>query len=62
MIDTLSMEEKEELLRIVKKELDLFLNNTIHASEINKSPETPMKAYVRQAKINVLLRKQEEEK
>jgi hypothetical protein len=61
-IDTLSLEEREELFRIIKADIDMVINNKLHLSEINEPPDTPMKAYVRKAKMNVLLRKQEEEK
>jgi len=56
-IDTLSLEEREELFRLIKVELDMVINNKPHLSEINEPPDTPMKAYIRQAKMNVATRK-----
>lgn len=56
-IDTLSLEEREELFRLIKVELDMVINNKHRLSEINEPPDTPMKAHVRQAKMNVAARK-----
>ena len=58
-IDTLSLEEREELFRLIKVELEMVINNKPHLSEINEPPDTPMKAYIRQAKMNVATRKGE---
>ena len=56
-IDTLSPEEREELFRLIKVDIDMVINNKPHISEINEPPDTPMKAYIRQAKMNVLIKK-----
>jgi len=56
-IDTLSPEEREELFRLIKVDIDMVINNKPHISEINEPPDTPMKAYIRQAKMNVSIRK-----
>ena len=56
-IDTLSLEEREELFRLIKVELEMVINNKPHLSEINEPPDTPMKAYIRQAKMNVAIKK-----
>ena len=60
-IATLSQEERDELLRLIKNDLDMVINHSEpHICEISQSPETPMKAYIRLAKLNVLLNAQEE--
>ena len=60
-IATLSQEEMDELFRLIKNDLDMVINHSEpHICEINQPPETPMKAYIRQAKINVA--KAQEEK
>jgi hypothetical protein len=56
-IDTLSLEEREELFRIIKADIDMVINNKPRLSEINEPPDTPMKAYIRQAKMNVSIKK-----
>ena len=56
-IDTLSPEEREELFRLIKADIDMVINNKPHLSEINEPPDTPMKAYIRQAKMNVSIKK-----
>jgi len=56
-IDTLSPEEREELFRLIKVDIDMVINNKPHISEINEPPDTPMKAYIRQAKMNVSIKK-----
>lgn len=56
-IDTLSLEEREELFRLIKADIDMVINNKPRLSEINEPPDTPMKAYVRQAKMNVAIKK-----
>ena len=56
-INTLSLEEREELFRLIKADIDMVINNKPHLSEINEPPDTPMKAYIRQAKMNVSIKK-----
>ncbi len=57
-LSTLSSDEKDELFSLIKTELDLAINNNIpRLSEINEAPDTPMKAYIRQAKMNVANRR-----
>lgn len=58
-IQQLSQEELEELIRLIRNDLALLIapNKT---STIYEAPDTPMKAYARQAKINVMARKKEE--
>ncbi len=56
-INTLSLEEREEFFRLIKADIDMVINNKPRLSEINEPPDTPMKAYIRQAKMNVSTRK-----
>ena len=56
-IDILSLEEREELFRLIKADIDMVINKKPHLSEINEPPDTPMKAYIRQAKMNVSIKK-----
>ena len=35
----------------------MVINNKSRLSEINEPPDTPMKAYIRQAKMNVSIKK-----
>ena len=56
-INTLSLEEREELFRLIKADIDMVINNKPLLSEIN-DPDTPMKTYIRKAKMNVSTRKE----
>jgi len=58
-INTLSPEEREELFRLIKKDIDMVINNKPRLSEINEPSDTPMKAYIRKAKMNVSTRKRD---